>query len=59
MLVGLFHVLSTHEFPPGDIRGTPGFWIVLGGAVMLMGAVILVSTVRDVRRARSDRRRNE
>ena len=57
MLVGLFHVLSTHEYPPGDIRG--GFWIVLGGAVMLMGAVILVSTVRDVRRARSDRRRNE
>ena len=25
--VGLGQALSTHVYPPGDLRGSPGFWL--------------------------------
>jgi hypothetical protein len=39
-------------YPPSDQRSSPFFWIEMGGAVAVVGAVILGSALRDLRRRR-------
>ena len=39
-------------YPSSDQRSSPFFWIEIGGAVAVVGAVIIASAVRDLRRRR-------
>lgn len=54
IVVGLFNMLSKHEYQPGDIRNLPEFWFISGGAVALVGFVILLSPLRRHFRAGND-----
>lgn len=46
IVVGLYNMLSKHEYQPGDIRDLPEFWVISGGAVALLGLAILLSPLR-------------
>ena len=46
IVVGIWQALGTHDYPPGDIRGNPAFWPVVGGLIALIGIGILFSGLR-------------
>lgn len=54
LIVAAIKVFQQHDYPSGDIRNEPIFWLVVGiGAVILAGLLVLGS-LRELRRA--DRR---
>lgn len=55
IVVGLYQVVTAHEYPPGDVRGTPGFWVALGGAASLLGLGMLLSALWKCLKARRER----
>ena len=51
--MGTFGAITNHIYEPGDIRGTQGFWVVLGLATVVIGIFILRSGIRMLRELRS------
>jgi hypothetical protein len=55
VLVGLFTIVADHgSYPPGDQRGGPFFWPLIGAVTAIAGAIILGYAVRDLWRHRRD-----
>jgi hypothetical protein len=50
--MGTFSAITNHVYEPGDIRGTQGFWVVLGLATVVIGLFILRSGVHMLRELR-------
>jgi hypothetical protein len=42
--------LGSHEYPAGDIRNEPLFWLAVVAGTIILAAVMLVSAVREIRR---------
>lgn len=50
LIVAVIKVFQQHDYPSGDVRNEPIFWIVVGiGAVMLVGLLVFGS-LRELRR---------
>ena len=47
VLIGwAIYVLEPHDYPAGDLRNEPGFWIVFGLIVITIDVVLIVGSVR-------------
>ena len=47
ILVGVFVAVNNYKaYQPGDPRGNPLFWVLLGGFAVVVGIAILVDGVR-------------
>jgi hypothetical protein len=44
--IGLGQTVTDHGYPPGDIRASQGFWIVLGLVTAAIGVAVLVNSIR-------------
>jgi hypothetical protein len=44
-------VQAPAQYQPGDIRGEPLFWPLIGATSAIVGAVILWTAIRDARRS--------
>ena len=54
LIVAAIKVFEEHDYPSGDVRSEPTFWIVVGiGAIILVGLLVFGS-LRELRRV--DRR---
>lgn len=51
-IAGTWAAVATRDYQPGDIRGTPGFWVVIGAATVVIGVYLLVSGGRGLMDAR-------
>lgn len=58
LLVATVKILERHNYPAGDIRNEPLFWIVVGVAVLILLGGLVVGSIgvltRDGKRDRSD-----
>lgn len=55
VLVGLVTIFGSHpSYPPGDQRGGPFFWPLIGFVTVVAGAVILAIAIRSLRRQRTN-----
>jgi hypothetical protein len=54
VVLGVLSIFAnpSSAYPPSDQRSSPLFWIEMGGAVAVVGAVILLSALRALRRRR-------
>lgn len=55
VVAGTWAAVATRDYQPGDVRATPGFWVVIGVASVVIGVYLLVTGGRalmDVRRQR-------
>lgn len=49
MFVAAFKMLEPHDYPAGDIRNEPLFWIALGLALLFLGGALIVGSIRTLR----------
>jgi hypothetical protein len=52
VVAGVGSIFGHPVYPPSDQRGSPFFWIEMGGAVAIAGVLILGFALRDLRRRR-------
>ena len=52
VISGAWAAVATRDYQPGDIRGTPGFWVVIGAVTVVIGVYLLVSGGRALMAAR-------
>jgi hypothetical protein len=45
ILVVAFKMLEAHDYPVGDIRNEPMFWIAFGGAMIAILSVLIVGSI--------------
>jgi hypothetical protein len=55
IVVGLYQAFATHQYPPGDFRGWPLFWPIMGLGTAVIGVMVLPWTARAAWRSRGDR----
>jgi hypothetical protein len=54
LLIGAgVRVFSPHDYPAGDQRNNPAFWIVVGVIALLFAVVVIVGSIRELRRGPS------
>lgn len=49
LLVAAIKILEPHDFPPGDLRNEPLFWIVMGVVMLVVVGAPMVGSVRVLR----------
>jgi hypothetical protein len=50
LLVAAVKILERHDYPAGDIRNEPLFWIVVGVAMLILVGALVVGSIRALTR---------
>jgi hypothetical protein len=49
MLGAVVKIVERHDYPTGDLRNDPLFWIVTGAFFFLVGGTLIVGSIRALR----------
>ncbi len=50
LFVAAIRSLEPHDYPAGDMRNEPLFWIVFGVAMLVVIGALMVGSIRELRR---------
>lgn len=50
LLVAAVKVVERHDYPAGDIRNEPLFWILVAIAALVLVGALVVGSIRELRR---------
>jgi hypothetical protein len=52
ILGAVVKIVQQHDYPAGDVRNEPLFWMATGTFFFLIGGVVLIGAIRELRRGK-------